>query len=97
MSMWRRRGDPNGGSVAARIREALAALGPMLHLSSAAVELVSYQAATGVAILRFEGDCPDCEMSALTLRQAVEAHLRTKIPELREIRALGEVQERASE
>jgi Fe-S cluster biogenesis protein NfuA len=97
MSMWRRRGDSNRSDVAARIRETLATLGPMLHLSSAAVELVSYQAATGVAVLRFEGDCPDCEMSALTLRQAVEAHLRTKIPELREIRALGDAQERASE
>ena len=69
----------------------------MLHLQEAAVELVRYEAATGVATLRFEGDCPDCDMSALTLRQAVEAHLRTRIPELRQVRALGDHEERASE
>ena len=83
--------------MAARIRDALASLGPLLHLPSAAVELVRYEATSGVAILRFEGDCPDCEMSALTLRQAVEAHLRTQIPELREIRAVGEHEERGGE
>ena len=95
--MWRRRGAKNGSEVADRIRDTLAALGPLLHLPSAAVELVRYEATSGVATLRFEGDCPDCEMSALTLRQAVEAHLRTHIPELREIRAVGEQDDRGGE
>jgi Fe-S cluster biogenesis protein NfuA len=89
MRLWKR-SKRNGGEVAARIEGELASLRPMLHLGDAGIQLVRFESATGLAILRFEGDCPDCEMSALTLRQAVEAHLRTRIPELREIRALGE-------
>ncbi len=89
MRLWRR-SKANGADVAARIATELASLHPQLHLGPGAIALVRFEASTGVAILRFEGDCPDCDMPALTLRQAVEAHLRTKIPELREIRALGE-------
>jgi Fe-S cluster biogenesis protein NfuA len=88
MSVWKRRGTSAGSGVSARIEEELTALRPMLHIRQATITLVEYAADTGVAVLRFDGDCPDCEMTAAMLRQAVEAHLRTRIPELREVRAL---------
>ncbi len=87
MSVWKR-GTPDGSEVSARIEEELTALRPLLHIKQATITLVEYAPHTGVAVLRFHGDCPDCEMTAAMLRQAVEAHLRTRIPELREVRAL---------
>jgi Fe-S cluster biogenesis protein NfuA len=74
--------------VEARIQEALADLGPILRLETLGVELIEFRPETGVAVLRFEGDCPDCEMSASMLREGIEAHLRMRVPEIREVRAV---------
>jgi len=60
---------------------------PLLRMDSVGVELVAFSADTGVALLRFEGDCPDCRLSASMLRQGIEAHLRQQVPEIREVRA----------
>src|SRR6185369_12053824 len=55
------RGDDD---VDGRIRETLVDLRPLLHIAEATVELVRFEVGTGTALLRVEGDCPDCEMSA---------------------------------
>jgi Fe-S cluster biogenesis protein NfuA len=83
----RRRDEPR---IEDRIERALAALRPLLRLDSVGIELVAFEAERGVAVLRFGGDCPDCEMSAGMLRQGIEAHLRMQVPEVREVRAVGE-------
>ncbi|MGI8499354.1 MAG: NifU family protein [Gemmatimonadaceae bacterium] len=87
MSVWKRRREA-APSVEARIRVALVNLAPRLRIHEADIELVEFEAAGGVAVLRFEGDCPDCRMSASVLRQGIEAHLRREVPEIRTIRAL---------
>ena len=83
----RRRHDP---TIEDRIQHALAALRPLLHLETVGIQLVSFESDTGVAVLRFDGDCPDCRMSVGMLRQGIEAHLRMRVPEVREVRALAE-------
>ena len=88
MSVLRRR-TRNRPSVEARIRRALAGLRPLLRLETAGVDLVSFEEETGIAVLRFDGDCPDCQMSASMLRQGIEAHLRMQVPEIREVRAVS--------
>ncbi len=87
MSVWKRR-HQSGPSVEARIRVALVELAPRLRIDEADIELVEFEAEHGVAVLRFEGDCPDCQMPASVLRQGIEAHLRREVPEIRTIRAL---------
>ncbi len=86
MRVWpaRRR---TGKQVEVRIRHALDALRPLLNIESGRVELVSFEPNTGVATLRFAGDCPDCDMSTAMLRDGVEAHLRMQIPEITAVRA----------
>ena len=69
-----------------RIRETLQELRPLLHISDATVELVQFEADSGTAVLRVEGDCPDCEMSAANMIEGIGAHLRAKVPEVREVR-----------
>ncbi|HJU67692.1 MAG TPA: NifU family protein [Gemmatimonadaceae bacterium] len=76
-------------TVEDRIGDALAQVTIILRLDHAVLELVTFERSTGVAVLRLHGDCPDCEMSVSTLRDGIEAHLRMRVPEVREVRALA--------
>ena len=84
-----KRGSRSREAVEARIREAIAGLRPMLGAGATGVDLVNFEAATGVAVLRIEGDCPECEMSVAALLQGIEAHLKLRVPEIREIRPVS--------
>jgi Fe-S cluster biogenesis protein NfuA len=88
MSLWKRARADDVVQLEARIRHALEDLAPLLRLEDATIELVSFERVSGVATLRFSGDCPDCRMSASTLRQGIEARLRMQVPEIRAIRAV---------
>jgi Fe-S cluster biogenesis protein NfuA len=85
MALFKRANDADG-AVEDRIRAAIAEVGPLLKLETIGIELVEFERESGVAMLRFEGDCPGCEMSARMLRDGIEAHLRTQVPEVREVR-----------
>ena len=85
MGLFKRASEADG-AVEERIRVAISEVGPLLKLETIGIELVRFERESGVAMLRFEGDCPDCEMSARMLRDGIEAHLRTQVPEVREVR-----------
>jgi len=70
-----------------RIRAALMELRPLVEHKASRVELLHFAATTGVATLVVEGGCPDCEMPAAALLQGMAAHLRLRVPEVREVRA----------
>ena len=76
-------------TVEDRIGDALAQVAVMLRLDRALIELVQFERTTGVAVLRLHGDCPDCEMSVSALRDGIEAQLRMRVPEVREVRSLS--------
>jgi Fe-S cluster biogenesis protein NfuA len=79
--------DKNG-SVEERIRVTIAGLRPLLRLSDPpTIDLVSFDARNGVAVLRLGGGCPDCEMPVAALMQGIEAHLKHRVPEIREVKA----------
>ncbi|MGI8843471.1 MAG: NifU family protein [Gemmatimonadaceae bacterium] len=71
-----------------RIRTALEGLRTLLPPEISRVELVEFQFDSGVAVLRLSGDCPDCDLTASHLRQGIEANLRQRVPEIREVRAV---------
>jgi Fe-S cluster biogenesis protein NfuA len=87
MSLFKR-ASRDDAAVEQRIRDAIAEMRPLLRIESVGIELVSFEIETGTAVLRFEGDCPDCQMPASVLRDGIEAHLRMHVPELRGVRAL---------
>lgn len=87
-----KRGRTSSAAIEARIREAIEGLRPLLGVGSCDVELVTFEVATGIAVLRVEGDCPHCEMPVATLLQGIEAHLRLRVPEIREIRPVSTVE-----
>ena len=74
--------------VDARIRETLAEIRSLLHIAEANIELVQFEEETGMAVLRVEGDCPDCEMSAANMIEGIAAHLRSRVPEVRDVRRI---------
>ena len=50
------------------------------------VELMEFNADTGLTVVRCAGDCPDCDLSAENLTVGIEAHLRQQVPEIRTVR-----------
>ena len=74
-----------GEDVDARIRETLQDLRPLLHITEATVELVRFDVGSGTAVLRIEGDCPDCELSAANMIEGIGAHLRARVPEVKDV------------
>lgn len=72
-----------------RIRAAIEGMRPLLRIETMDVELIEFESAEGVAVLRVAGDCPDCQLSAEMLTVGIEAHLRQQVPEIRSIRAVG--------
>jgi Fe-S cluster biogenesis protein NfuA len=87
-----KRGRANTDAIEARIRDAITGLRPLLGVEASGVELVTFEAESGVAVLRVEGDCPHCDMPVATLLQGIEAHLRMRVPEIREIRSVSSLE-----
>jgi Fe-S cluster biogenesis protein NfuA len=73
-------------TIEARIRDVIVGLRPMLHIGPAGLELVDFDVVSGVAVLRVDGDCPDCTMPVTTLLIGIEAHLKLRVPEIRAVR-----------
>ena len=89
MKVPRRASPARKQAVEARIRDALAALRPLMGIDSCDVALSEYQEESGIAVLRVEGGCKDCEMSADMLLQGITVNLRARVPELRDVRLVG--------
>lgn len=83
-----RRGRRDGARIERRIRQVIAEVRPILRIEPLGIELIRFECDTGTAVLRFEGDCPDCRLSASMLRSGIEAHIRLQVPEVREVRAI---------
>lgn len=82
------------GTVEGRITEALESVRGTLGVESGAITLVRFDAATGVAVLRLDGGCPDCDLSLDMLVLAIGAHLHGKVQEVRGVETEGEKQRR---
>jgi Fe-S cluster biogenesis protein NfuA len=80
--------DNKNRAIEQRIREAIIGLRPLLRLSDPqTVDLISFDSDQGLALLRLDGGCPDCDMPVAALMQGIEAHLKLRVPEIREVRA----------
>ena len=75
------------GEIEGRIRRAIVDLRPLVAHQASRVELLAFDDADGLATLLIEGGCPDCDMPAAALLQGIGAHLRARVPEVRDVRA----------
>jgi Fe-S cluster biogenesis protein NfuA len=79
--------DDRNQRFAARVREAIVGLRPLLPMDHANVELVATSVELGDVVLRLEGSCTGCHLSVETLREGITAHLRRAVPEIRRVRS----------
>lgn len=73
-----------------RITVVLAEVGPLLRIAQCRIEIVEYSESTGRLALQIEGSCPDCDISPATFMPAIEAHVRQRVPEVREVSVIGQ-------
>ena len=73
-------------AIEARISAILLEVEPLLRIEHFRIELVAFAAESGSLTLRIGGECPDCELSPATFAPAIAAHVKQRVPEVREVR-----------
>jgi len=69
-----------------KVEEALGEIRPFLEADGGNIELIDVQ--EGVVKVRLTGACGSCPMSQMTLKRGVEARLKAKVPEVKEVVAI---------
>ena len=69
-----------------KVNECLDEIRPMLQGDGGDCELVEIEGK--VVKLRLQGACKGCPGAAMTLKMGIERHMRTKIPDLKEVVAV---------
>jgi len=59
---------------------------PLLRMEHSRLELEEFVPASGLLKVRIEGNCPDCLGSPAMFAPAIEAHVKQRVPEVREVR-----------
>ena len=74
-------------SIKKRVEEALDQIRPQIQLDGGDVELVSVEKET--VKVRLTGHCAGCPMSAMTLKNGVEALIKECVPEIKKVEAVN--------
>lgn len=90
MSVLRRNKARRESIVEEQINIVLAEVGPLLRMEHYRIEVAEYPGTEGRLTIRIDGSCPDCELSPATFVPAIEAHLRQRVPEVREVSVIGQ-------
>ncbi|HMG70225.1 MAG TPA: NifU family protein [Gemmatimonadaceae bacterium] len=90
MSVLRRNRSRPQKDVEHQIRHELAEILPILRIEQCAIELLTFDPATGTAVLVIRGGCPDCEVSPATFIQGIEVQLKLRVSELKAVLATEE-------
>ncbi|HLC00861.1 MAG TPA: NifU family protein [Candidatus Bathyarchaeia archaeon] len=63
-----------------KVQKALDEIRPNIQADGGDIELVAVE--NGIVKVRLQGHCVGCPMSAMTLKQGVEALLKQRVPEV---------------
>jgi Fe-S cluster biogenesis protein NfuA len=66
-----------------QVEKIIAEIRPHLEADGGNIELIDVQ--DGIVKVRLMGACGSCPMSQMTLKRGVEARLKAKIPEVKEV------------
>ncbi len=66
-----------------KVEKIIAEIRPFLEADGGNIELIDVQ--DGVVKVKLMGACGSCPMSQMTLKRGVEARLKAKIPEIKEV------------
>jgi Fe-S cluster biogenesis protein NfuA len=90
VSVLRRSSGGREAIVQKQITVVLAEVGAILHMEHYRIEVAEYSGDNGRLTLRIDGSCPDCDLSPSTFIPAIEAHVRQRVPEVREVAVVGQ-------
>lgn len=85
MKGLRRRSEGSAEALKGRIAAVLADIIPVLRIEHCRLEIEEFVVASGMLTVRVDGSCPDCLGSPAMFRAAIEAHLKQRVPEVREV------------
>ncbi len=71
-----------------KIEEVLDTVRPAIRMDGGDVEFVDFDESEGLVTVRLMGHCVGCPMSRATLKQGIEARLKTAVPEVRGVAAV---------
>jgi Fe-S cluster biogenesis protein NfuA len=69
-----------------KVQKALNEIRPNIQVDGGDVQLVAVE--NGIVKVKLQGHCAGCPMSAMTLKQGIEAHLKMRIPEVKTVEAV---------
>ncbi len=69
-----------------KVANALDEIRPNIQADGGDVQLVAVE--KGVVKVRLQGHCVGCPMSALTLKQGIEAHIKQRVPEIAKVESV---------
>jgi len=72
--------------VKEKVKEALQELRPQLQADGGDIEFLGFK--DGIVKVKLTGACAGCPMSTMTLKMGVEQHLKKKVPEVVEVKAI---------
>lgn len=76
-------------TVHERIESTLETIRPALHMDGGDVEFVEFDDDSGTVMLRLVGACGACPISSTTMRFGIEKRLKSMVPEVRDVQAIG--------
>ncbi len=76
------------GGFEGQVKETVEEIRPALQAHGGDVELIGADESTGVVSVKLTGACAGCPMAAMTLKQGVEKHLKSRIPQVKEVQAM---------
>lgn len=75
-------------SVENKIKNILETIRPSLQMDGGDVHFIDFNAKSGVLKVELMGHCAHCPMSAITLKQGIEAEIKRKVKGVREVKAV---------
>lgn len=72
----------------ARIERSIDHLRPYIASHRGTVEVIDFDDADGVLLVRMGGTCQGCSASTVTLKQGLESRLRAEVPEVQRVESV---------
>ncbi len=69
-----------------KIKAVLETIRPALQADGGDVEFIDFN--DGIVTVRLKGACGSCPMSIMTLKQGIEARMKSQIPEVKSVESL---------
>lgn len=75
-------------SIMEKIKSVLETIRPSLQMDGGDLSYVDFNDKTGILKVELMGHCAHCPMSAITLKQGIEAEIKKQIPQVKEVKAV---------